>query len=103
MTHATLLPHVELGHRLTPVDCGRTAARLATTLRRHGVASGDRVLLLGDNSPEYVAALLALVSLGRLTGAGRRAADPGRDPCGGCPGAGTVGSGRVRSPVGTEP
>lgn len=63
MTHATLLPHVELGHRLTPVDCGRTAARLATTLRRHGVASGDRVLLLGDNSPEYVAALLALVSL----------------------------------------
>ena len=63
MTHATLLPHVELGHRLTPVDCGRTAARLATTLRRMGGLRRPGAAARRQQPREYVAALLALVSL----------------------------------------
>lgn len=53
----------ELGTVLTPAACAPAVGGLAAALRARGVAAGDRVLLLGENGPGFVVALLALVAL----------------------------------------
>lgn len=53
----------ELGTVLTPAACAPAVARLAAALRARGIAAGDRVLLLGENGPGFVVAMLALVTL----------------------------------------
>lgn len=44
----------------------RTAASLATTLQAHGVAAGDRVLILSENRPEFLIADVAVMALGAI-------------------------------------
>ena len=47
-------------------DLWQRVARLAGLLSARGVAPGDRVALVLQNSPEYVAAYYAVLSLGGL-------------------------------------
>ena len=44
-------------------DLGRAAAGLAASLRAHGVAAGDRVLILAENRPEWPIADLAIMAV----------------------------------------
>ena len=44
----------------------RAAAAFAAKLRSHGVAKGDRVLLWGENSGEWIAAFLGCLFCGAI-------------------------------------
>ncbi len=52
--------------RHTYADTERLSTQLAHGLRRWGVARGDRVALILDNSPRYILTLLAIAKLGAL-------------------------------------
>ncbi|MDG4830825.1 class I adenylate-forming enzyme family protein [Solwaraspora sp. WMMD1047] len=51
------------GRRLTRSACAPTVDLLARHLTAIGVVPGDRVLLLGENDPGYLTAMLALIRL----------------------------------------
>ena len=48
------------------VVAGQVAA-IAASLRAHGLAAGDRVMLLAQNSPRWVIADLAIMAAGGIT------------------------------------
>ncbi|WP_418315561.1 class I adenylate-forming enzyme family protein [Piscinibacter sakaiensis] len=54
------------GGRWTYAQTARATARLAAEFVSHGVLQGDRVVMLVDNRPEFVVALLALQRLGAI-------------------------------------
>ena len=54
------------GRRVTYRELHADAARLAQALRRRGVARGDRVVILLDNSPEAVTAIFATLQAGAV-------------------------------------
>ena len=57
----------DTGVRLTARELRRRVASVAHVLREtHGVAKGDRVAILGANSPEWIVTLWATVSLGGI-------------------------------------
>ncbi|ODU07062.1 MAG: AMP-dependent synthetase [Pseudonocardia sp. SCN 72-86] len=61
---------VQGDRRLGRVVFERAVARVAADLRARGVTAGDRVLLLGFNSIEWVAAFWALQTLGAVAALG---------------------------------
>jgi len=62
---------VTADRRITFVDHAQRIASLATALRtEHGVRAGDRVAIIAANSPEWVIAFWATVSLGAIAVAG---------------------------------
>jgi long-chain acyl-CoA synthetase len=58
-------------------DLSRAAAHFATELSSRGVSKGDRVLLWGENSGEWVAAFLACLFCGAVAVPMDTAAEPG--------------------------
>jgi fatty-acyl-CoA synthase len=60
----TALRH--LGHTITWAELDRRVNALAGALTRHGVASGDRVLILMLNRPEFVESFLAINKRGAI-------------------------------------
>ena len=61
---------VQGDRRLTRVGHERAVARVAADLQARGVGTGDRVLLLGFNSIEWVVAFWALQILGAVPALG---------------------------------
>ena len=54
------------GRRLTNVDQQRAACRVAHALRRLGVETGDRVVVMLPNCPEVLQAYAAILKLGAV-------------------------------------
>ena len=52
--------------RVSYAELAARAARLARQLRARGVARGDRVVVLLDNSPETVVAVFAILQAGAV-------------------------------------
>ena len=52
--------------RITFEDHFRAAARIGSVLRERGVRPGDRVILIGANSPAWVASFYAITSIGAV-------------------------------------
>lgn len=61
---------VQGGRRITGTELERLVARTASGLKGRGVGPGDRVLLLGFNSVEWVVAFWALQCLGAVAALG---------------------------------
>ena len=51
---------------LTYTDLADAADRVASVLRTYGVARGDRVAYLGENSPDFISVLFGTVQLGAV-------------------------------------
>ncbi|GGP79852.1 aldehyde dehydrogenase family protein [Saccharothrix coeruleofusca] len=63
-SEAALLAERSSTPELSRADVESTATGVAAVLRARGVRAGERIMVCGDNSAEYVIVLLALVHLG---------------------------------------
>ena len=54
------------GRKLTYADLGAETVRVAEVLNALGVSNGDRVALLLADSPEFIAAFVAIISIGAI-------------------------------------
>jgi hypothetical protein len=77
-------PHIVQGERVvTFADVRAAAASKSAELAGQGIGAGDRVFILGFNSPEWVINFWAIVSLGAVPVLGRpRGGGPRPGPCG---------------------